>query len=69
MHQRVFEGTWSEVAKEAETLSGDTRVRLEVVERKPGQMIRKGMFPQLRDITEEEFRAAEWHGDKSPDLD
>lgn len=28
-----------------------------------GQMIRKGMFPELRDLTEEDFRSAEWYGD------
>jgi hypothetical protein len=26
-------------------------------------MITKGMFPQLRDLTLEDFKAAEFHGD------
>ncbi len=25
--------------------------------------LRRGMFPQLRGITEEDFKAAEWHGE------
>jgi hypothetical protein len=32
-------------------------------EKKPGgKLITKGMFPQLRDLTLEDFRAAEFHG-------
>jgi hypothetical protein len=69
MHQRIFEGTWSEVVKEAESLSGDTRVRLEVVEPRKGNMIRKGMFPQLLALTDEDFKSAEWRGDKEFDQD
>jgi len=26
-------------------------------------MIRKGMFPQLGDLTEEDCKSAEWHGE------
>ncbi len=36
---------------------------------KKGQMIRQGMFPQLRDLTEEDFKAAEFHGDPDDGLD
>ena len=25
--------------------------------------LRRGMFPQLRGLTEEDFKAAEWHGE------
>ncbi len=38
-------------------------MRLEVVEpKKKGKMIRKGMFPGLKRLTEEDFKAAEWRG-------
>jgi hypothetical protein len=33
-----------------------------------GQMIYRGMFPQLRETTEEDFKIAEWHGDEDEDL-
>ena len=32
-----------------------------------GSGLRRGMFPQLRGLTEEDFKAAEWHG-KNPNL-
>lgn len=34
-----------------------------------GQMIRKGMFPQLLALTDEDFKAAEFHGDPNDGLD
>lgn len=36
---------------------------------KQGQMIRKGMFPQLLALTDEDFKAAEFHGDPDDGLD
>ena len=27
--------------------------------------LRRGMFPQLRGLTEEDFKSAEWHGEDS----
>ncbi len=36
---------------------------------KPGQMIRFGMFPQLQTLTDEDFKAAEFHGDPDDRLD
>lgn len=30
-----------------------------------GGMIRKGMFPQLRDLSEEDFHCAEWRGEET----
>ena len=47
MHHQILEGTWDEVAKKAAKLKGDTRVRLEVLEKKKGQMIKLGMFKGL----------------------
>ena len=29
-----------------------------------GQRIYRGMFPELKDLPEELFKAAEWHGEK-----
>ncbi len=34
-----------------------------------GQMIRFGMFPQLLALTDEDFKAAEFHGDPDDGLD
>ncbi len=34
-----------------------------------GQMIRQGMFPQLQALTDEDFQAAEFHGDPDDGLD
>ena len=62
MHSFVFEGTWAEVAKKASQLKGTEKVRLEVLRTDAsGQMIKKGMLTASRDITDEDFRAAEWH--------
>lgn len=36
---------------------------------KQGQMIRRGMFPQLLALTDEDFKAAEFHGDPDDGLD
>ncbi len=65
MYQHIIEGTWSEVAKQAAALNGDVHVRLEIVESKPGKMMVKGMFPQLKALSEQDFKSAEWPG--SPD--
>jgi hypothetical protein len=62
MHQHIIEGTWSEVAKQMAALEGDAHVRLEIVEAKPGKMMKKGMFPQLKALTEKDFKTAEWRG-------
>lgn len=35
----------------------------------PGTMIRRGMFPQLQALTDEDFKAAEFHGDTDDGLD
>ena len=35
----------------------------------PGQMMTLGMFPQLRELTDEDFKAAEFHGDPDDGLD
>lgn len=62
MHSFVFEGTWAEVAKKASHLQGTEKVRLEVLSTDAsGQMIKKGMLTASRDITDEDFKAAEWH--------
>jgi hypothetical protein len=40
-------------------------IPLEPEKEKPrpkGRMIYEGMFPELRDLSEEDFKCAEWHG-------
>ncbi len=38
-------------------------------ETSPAQFIRLGMLPQLRTLTDEDFKAAEFHGDSNEGLD
>ena len=69
--QQVVEGTWEEIAKHACEVDVGQRFRLiplegaltEGAEPKKGKMITFGMFPQLKDLTEEDFKRAEWHGE------
>ena len=62
MPNHILEGTWSEVSTQAAGLKANARVRLEVFEPKSvGTMIRKGMFPGLRNLTDKDFDSAEWH--------
>lgn len=75
---QVLEGTWEEILRQADRLAGK-RVRLTILEERPlpdstqagpsGGRIYFGMFPQLGDLTEEDFRAAEFHGDPDDGLD
>lgn len=58
----------------AETPPGidESEVIVTFVEAKPkpkGQMIRRGMFPELLALTDEDFKAAEFHGDPDDGLD
>ena len=71
---KVLEGTWEEVRGHAEELKLNGRqVKLIVgdePEEKPrGRMITRGMFPQLQALTDEDFKAAEFHGDPDDGLD
>jgi hypothetical protein len=73
--QQVIEGTWEEVQLHAQQLKlGGRHVKLIVGEgageKKPsGRMMTFGMFPQLKDLTEEDFKAAEFRGDPDDGLD
>ena len=80
--RQVLEGTWEEIARYGETLAAGQRVRLIVLTpeengeaspstagKGPGAMITLGMFPQLQALTEDDFRAAEFHGDPDDGLD
>ena len=67
MHNKVFEGTWDEVSKQAAALGRQTHVRLEVIESSPGRQIQFGMFPQLAGISEDDFAGAEWKPDGPSD--
>ena len=40
-----------------------------VIAPQKGEMLRLGMFPQLRELTDEDFKAAEFHGDPDDGLD
>ena len=68
MYHEIIEGTWKEVVKRAASISLDAHVRLEVLGGQGGKMITKGMFPQLKALTDEDFKSAEWHGSAEGDL-
>ena len=77
---QVIEGTWEEIMAHAERYSGK-RLRLQILSDnlshaengeaapQPGTTrVTFGMFPQLNDLTEEDFRRAEWRGEGLDDL-
>lgn len=73
MHDHIIQGNWEEVSRiHAAELAGhnvEIRVLGKKVELgKPGVMIREGMFPELIQVTEEDFKAAEWQGPKDGDF-
>ena len=68
----IIEGTWDEIARHASEFNRH-RLRVTILPDAPQpiqtKMIAKGMFPQLADITDEDFRIAEFHGDPDDGLD
>lgn len=72
---RVIEGAWEEIAAEAEkhsgkrfrllVLNGDTSSSEKSDAPSAPQGVRAtfGMFPQLDELTEEDFDCAEWRGE------
>ncbi len=74
--EQVIEGTWEEVQTRAESLGlNGRRVKLIVREESvtteipAGRKMTFGMFPQLQMLTEQDFKAAEFHGDPDDGLD
>jgi hypothetical protein len=80
--RQVLEGTWEEIARYAQTLPAGQRFRLIMLPpeenggtspsiggERPGAMITLGMFPQLQALTDDDFQAAEFHGDPDDGLD
>jgi hypothetical protein len=79
---QVLEGTWEEVERQLRSLAlpKERRVKVVVSEEvpsppgatagvhKPGIM-RRGMFPELRGLTDEDLKSAEFHGDPDDGLD
>ncbi len=67
---QIYEGTWEQVKLHDQELRGH-EVRLFVLgPRHPTEplvtganMLTFGMFPQARDLTEEDFEIAEWRGE------
>lgn len=67
--QRAFEGTGEELQEHLKQHPHE-RFRLILLstngddpERSQGTGLRRGMFPELRGLTEEDFKVAEWHGE------
>jgi hypothetical protein len=69
---QVILGDWEEVsrlyASELEGRRVEIRVLNEVPSKKPPKYIFEGMYPQLKAITEADFKAAEWHGPTDGDI-
>lgn len=75
MKQQAFEGTGEELQEHLKQ-HPHARFRLVLLAPEDGEQgdtseqsravgLRRGMFPQLRGLTEEDFKAAEWHGETS----
>lgn len=72
MQQRVIDGTGAELQEHLRQHPED-RFRLILLSTKKdpsseasvGKGIRRGMFPQLRSLTEADFKKAEWQGEDS----
>jgi hypothetical protein len=65
----ILEGTWEETSEHAAELAG-RRVRVTILSgqgKAAGAMITLGMFPELAKVTDEDFKAAEVHGDSDDD--
>ncbi len=58
-----------QVAQVLVTFLGDGKATVADKTPKPGQIIYRGMFKTDRDITEEDFKIAEFHGDPDDGLD
>jgi hypothetical protein len=70
MNQLVYEGTWEEIAQHAAELAG-RHLRLVIVnDQKPDEVASAtnshlyfGMFPGDPEVTEDDFKLAEWRGE------
>lgn len=66
---QIYEGTGEELQKHLQQHPRDRfrLILLPTISEQPGQGdgvgLRRGMFPQLLVLTEEDFKAAEWHGE------
>jgi hypothetical protein len=66
---QALQGTSEELAAHLQRLKGRKNLLLiipveessEVHSAKTGRILEFGMFPQLRGLTEEDFKSAEWH--------
>ena len=62
----TFEGTWEEISRMAGGKLSGRRLRVTILPNKQMEqapssgMLRKGMFPQLMEVTEEDFKLAEF---------
>jgi hypothetical protein len=69
--EKTIEGTWDEIVGHADEFNGH-KLRLTILPDEPvkkSTYIYEGMFPQLLDITDEDIKAAEFHGDPDDGLD
>jgi hypothetical protein len=71
---QILEGTWEELARHAPELLGK-RLRLTVLDEAaeaagpPPRYLTFGMFPIERELVDEDFRLAEFHGDLDDHLE
>ncbi len=64
---QVYEGTPEQLVKQLSKLPSHRKYKVTVTPAEPehpqGTGLRRGMFPQLRGLTEEDFKAVEWRGE------
>lgn len=74
---QVLEGTWEEVERQLRSLALPKERRVKVIVREDNppagvpapRLMTFGMFPELQGLTDEDFKAAEFHGDPDDGLD
>jgi hypothetical protein len=64
---QVYEGTPDQLVKQLSKLPQTRKYKVTVTsedsEQPQGTGLRRGMFPQLRGLSDEDFKAAEWQGE------
>lgn len=67
MKRYAFEGSWNELLSHVSEFAGQ-QLRVTILaqggtrKQRPTGYIKYGMFPKLKNLSEEDFKKAEWHG-------
>ncbi len=69
MESHVYTGRLNELALLITKLKGNPRVKIELLPEEEGEMLPFGIFKEeLKDLKEEDFALAEWHGPKDDEF-